>query len=66
MGSGHFADDSSNNCLIKALIVPIWRFEQPKNAGGAAFGVKILTEGRLFPMGLTTHPVQPRAGHCGE
>jgi hypothetical protein len=51
MGSSHFADDSSNNCLIAALIVPICRFEQPKNANGAGFGVKILTDCRLFSMG---------------
>jgi hypothetical protein len=51
MGSDHFADDSSNNCLIAALIVPICRFEQPKNAGGGAFEVKILTDSRRFSVG---------------
>jgi hypothetical protein len=33
MGPGHFGDDSSNDCLIGPLIVPISCFKQHKNAG---------------------------------
>jgi len=51
MGSSHFADDSGNNCLIAALIVPISSFEQPKNATGVAFEAKFSIEGRLFSIG---------------
>jgi hypothetical protein len=41
MGSSHFGDDSGNDCLIGALIVPISRFKQPKNGNTPAFKVKI-------------------------